>query len=206
MLPVTGPIPVCNPPGSIALAPDFTHAYPWSENGAPIVKIPSILVNMYPTSLNPVGMNATLVGNVVIRYHIVLDVPTSVGNPETSQEVQTSFRLQPISICSLPTDIFCARIGDRFGHGVLRRSNRPGEVAEVELKVYRAHPYPENDDGQGILAGKLKQRIPPAETFALKGPGGILRPLAGCTLSGRYVYGERHSGVTVLRSCIDYLP
>ena len=100
-------------------------------------------------------------------------------------------------------------MGDPFGHGVLRRSNPPGERSGVKLEVYRAYPYTEDLNPQRIPVDQFEQRIPPVDILPLDKPDETLQPLAGCTLSGRYLYGERRYGEErsiVLRTCVDYLP
>ncbi|TEB21918.1 hypothetical protein FA13DRAFT_87192 [Coprinellus micaceus] len=149
--------PSVTPQGSIALPPDSIHTYPWSSPpGVPTSHAPSFLVNLCPTVANPAGFNVTLPGNIVLRYHLVLNVPTSVGN------------LEPSNTCCLvppPAYIRSARFlptlplpkwGDSFGHGILRIPEWLPTMMAVSLDVYRAHPYREVNDPRRSTVEKFK--------------------------------------------------
>jgi hypothetical protein len=107
-------------------------------------------------------------------------------------------------------------MADSFGHGILRIPEWLPTMMAVSLDVYRAHPYREVNDPRRSTVEKfmfqLESRAYPADTLSLKRPRGTTHPLAGCTLSGRVLYGDRRfggdasDGSIVLMACADYLP
>ncbi|KAJ3538912.1 hypothetical protein NMY22_g4975 [Coprinellus aureogranulatus] len=162
--------------------PDFTAEFPWGPK-ARFSEL-SFFANPCPTSTSPVRLNIRHNFHLY-RYHVV--APLSVrGDVE-------SFDVEAVTIAGWLDRMFDPRASDCFGGGFC--FDWGGKVGSTY--IYEGIPH---------THGKVEigRRLTLCRTVKVRNPNGnhTVKPLAGCTLSGRVLYRVDQDTL----ACVDYLP